>query len=568
MNKLHAIYLLCTALALPALTNAQAPSVVMTITGNGLSANVVATATPSTIYRISKIEFYLDAATTPTFTKFITTLTRPGAPLTTSYKFNCLTEGTHKFTVKAYDNALTPRVGSATTINAINFVDAPPAITGITVSPGSYFDGFNTYYYPSPTNITASANVTDDCGVTKVEFYLNGVLAATRTTAPYQHSFSLVQNTQLQVIAYDQKLRQYPSTSYINLNITNNYAPYPVDITSVTSGVPAVANTNFFDPSALTVNAQAYDWTGVVTKMELYNGNTLLATANAVKDLTVVAPNTPRFTAAFTLPANFAAGDYNLTVKAYDSYGASTLSNPYAIKVNRCADANEPTDNTASTGTALAVGGVAFSKIGSATDVDYYKITPYANTVIRLSGTTVAGVANLPVDYDMVVLAGSGKSTMPIAVSDLDGTAIETISFANLGADGVKTFFIKVYGYNGANSPSCYRLEAFANNGFAKNIVARPSQKGVIVEGMQSSLTLVPNPAANEVALVTSIETAGEYQLTINDLVGRTLRTETVALNAGDNVTPINISEMNKGMYIVRLWNQNQQLTQKLSVEK
>jgi hypothetical protein len=86
---------------------------------------------------------------------------------------------------------------------------------------------------------------------------------------------------------------------------------------SITS--PAEA-TSFTAPANVTINATASDVDGVISKVEFYNGTTLIG-----------ADNTSPFNFDWI---NITAGSYTLTAKATDNSGLATTSVPVNIVVN------------------------------------------------------------------------------------------------------------------------------------------------------------------------------------------------------------------------------------------
>jgi hypothetical protein len=91
-----------------------------------------------------------------------------------------------------------------------------------------------------------------------------------------------------------------------------NQAP-AVSITSPISGATLTA------PADIAINAIASDTDGVVTKVDYYNGTTLLGTAS---------------TSPYTIPwNNIGVGNYTLTAKATDNAGAVTTSTPINFTV-------------------------------------------------------------------------------------------------------------------------------------------------------------------------------------------------------------------------------------------
>ena len=78
-------------------------------------------------------------------------------------------------------------------------------------------------------------------------------------------------------------------------------------------------NTEYLEPASITLTASAMNNEGAISKVEFYQGETLLCTVTET-------------------PYNFiwnnvSAGDYVLTAKAYDEMGASVISTPVHISV-------------------------------------------------------------------------------------------------------------------------------------------------------------------------------------------------------------------------------------------
>jgi hypothetical protein len=101
--------------------------------------------------------------------------------------------------------------------------------------------------------------------------------------------------------------------------------PPTVSITSPSNGA------TFTAPANITINATASDSDGTVTKVDFYQGTTLLGT-----DTTSPYSNTWN---------NVAAGSYTLTAKATDNGGAFTTSSPINITVNPAGGATMHVDS-------------------------------------------------------------------------------------------------------------------------------------------------------------------------------------------------------------------------------
>ncbi|MEI5907047.1 M4 family metallopeptidase [Bacillus spongiae] len=108
-------------------------------------------------------------------------------------------------------------------------------------------------------------------------------------------------------------------------------------------------------------------------------------------------------------------------------------------------DTFEPND-TLGEAHEVANGESLTSYISSANDDDYYKFTTSG------AGEISIDLTNVPQDYDLFLLNSSGST---LAKSENGRTSNESITY---NASSAGTFYVKVIGYNGANSTSPYNL--------------------------------------------------------------------------------------------------------------
>jgi hypothetical protein len=117
--------------------------------------------------------------------------------------------------------------------------------------------------------------------------------------------------------------------------------------------------------------------------------------------------------------------------------------------VSACGTAFEPNETQATA--ALITAGVANSAaITSSTDIDYFRVVTAttSNNTFSLAGPS-------GVDFDMVIYNSAGTQIG----SGTSASATETVSLTNQAAG---TYYIRIFGYNGANSASCYTITATA----------------------------------------------------------------------------------------------------------
>ena len=163
--------------------------------------------------------------------------------------------------------------------------------------------------------VLISVNASDNVGVTKVEFYVNGVLKSTDTGAPYAYSWDTSSVTSgtyaLMAKAYDAAGNVSQSSRSVTV-VNDSIAP--------TVALTSPAN-NASVSGIVAINSSASDNVGV-TNVEFYSNGILLYASN-------VAPYS--FNWDTRAVGN---GSYSITAKAYDNAGHNTVSSSVAVTVN------------------------------------------------------------------------------------------------------------------------------------------------------------------------------------------------------------------------------------------
>jgi hypothetical protein len=160
--------------------------------------------------------------------------------------------------------------------------------------------------------------------------------------------------------------------------------------------------------------------------------------------------STSNYAGARTLAIKAAEDLFGIgSVEATQTANAWTAVGVGGTVVSACTSAFEPNE-TLATAAAVTSGVTNSAAIGSSTDIDYYKIvtTATSNNAFNLVGPT-------GVDYDMYIYNSAGTQ---IGAGE-SSTATETVSLTNQAAG---TYYIKVIGFNGANSATCYTIKATA----------------------------------------------------------------------------------------------------------
>jgi RHS repeat-associated protein len=271
------------------------PTVSLTSPTAGATFNVPATVTVTANAAdadgtVTKVDFYDGTTLVGTAT---------AAPFTVT--LNNVAAGAHTYTAVATDN----RGATATSAAVAVSVNAPPTVS-ITASAANAV--FN-----APASITVTASAADADGtIAKVDFYQGNTLIGIATASPYTIQWTNVAAGAYSLTAVATDDRNAATTSAA-VAITVNALP------TVAIIIPT-AGATFTAPATITVTATAADADGTITKVDFYQGTTLIGTATA-------SPYTISWT-------NVAAGSYSLTAIATDNLGGTATSAAVAITVS------------------------------------------------------------------------------------------------------------------------------------------------------------------------------------------------------------------------------------------
>jgi uncharacterized repeat protein (TIGR01451 family) len=235
---------------------------------------------------------------------------------------------------------------TATDATGTLIINALPTVSITSPTSGSSLTG-------TSVNISASA-ADSDGSVSKVEFFRGSIKLGEVAAAPFSFVWNNVAggSYSLTAVASD---NSGGSTVSSPVSITVNNPP----TVSITASSPQDSPTA---PAQITINASASDGDGTISKVEFYQGTTLLATS-------VTSPYTYTW-------SNVGAGSYSITAKATDNLGAVTTSNVVGISVNA-----KPTVSLTSPGNGasfiapafVSVSATASDSDGSIDRVDFYQ---------------------------------------------------------------------------------------------------------------------------------------------------------------------------------------------------
>jgi len=214
-----------------------------------------------------------------------------------------------------------------------------------------------------------------------------------------------------------------------------------------------------------------------------------------------------------------------------------------------CATAFEPNETQAAALTILS-GTTNSAAISSATDNDYYKIVTGSTSNITYNLVGPSGV-----DYDMVIY-NSGGTQIGAGTS---GTATETVV---LNSQAAGTYYIRAYGYNGANSTTCYTIKATAV-GASCGTAFEPNETQVaaatIVSGALNSAAISTSTDVDYYRIVTSATANNTYSLVgpsgvdFDMYVYNSAGTQIGSGTSGSATETVTINSQAAGTYYVRI---------------
>jgi M6 family metalloprotease-like protein len=363
----------------------QLPTVVITSPENGNTFTSPATITihanaADADGSIVKVEFYsgVNYLNRDTVAPYSTTISN-------------LPSGVYSFTARAYDNE---GATSEYTVTNITVGTNTAPVVSIT-SP------VTNQSFSAPATIVINTDVTDAEGnIWKVEFYNGSTWLGSDFTAPYSYTWSNVPAGvyNITALAID-NLGASASSTRNNIAVVGNTAP-TVSITS------PVTNQSYTAPATIYIDVIATDADGSITKVDFYNGSTLLGS-----DLT--APY------SFTW-SNVPAGVYNITALAIDNLGASASStrNNIAVIANQAPTVSitSPLTNASYTAPAtIIINATAADADGSIWKVEFYN-----------GSTWLGSDFTAPYSYTWNNVPAGVYNITALAIDNLNATASST----------------------------------------------------------------------------------------------------------------------------------------------
>lgn len=260
---------------------------------------------------------------------------------------------------------------------------------------------------------------------------------------------------------------------------------------------------------------------------------------------------------SYTVAGLSASTSYNWQVRTTCSSGTSAYTTgtnfTTLAATTSCTDTYE-SNNTLSAAKIIAVNTNISALIGTSTDIDWFKFTNTSTQKnIRVTLT------NLPGDYDLRLYNSAGTL---LYSSENGGTTSELITYNNAP---LATYYIRVVGYNSAfSSSSCYRVNAgISSTAFKLDMSGEFEEE--VNESLETTISLFPNPSADGrfTGYMTS-DLTGPLNMQVCDAAGRVIESRTIDKSEQFIKMDIDLSKNARGMYYVKLYNEQFQQTTKI----
>lgn len=484
----------------PSITKQAIPSSALSYVNNPVAVNLTSPAPGAVVVRpanvtlsasattgsgnsINKIEYYAGT------TLIATSTTSPFSAVWTSP-----VSGSYSITAKAFDNGGNSQVSAVASI----VVDAAPTI--------SISSPANNANVTSPVTLQVTAADADGT-ISQVEYFQGTTSIGVVTASPFSRVWSPATSGTYTITAKATDNYAVSTTSAaITLNVTvSNQAP------TVTLTAPA-NNATYTAPATVLLTATASDLGGSISKVEFFNGTTLLQSVTS-------SPYQYSW-------ANVAAGTYTLTAKATDNGNLSTTSTAATITVSPPSTVDIIGPDCGTSGALLSFN-VNPTKRTNAVSYNWYytgsgTVTSSPSTPYQamLAGTTPfqSGQVCVGVNYSVSPWYQSYcKSITVCPVPGMRETTAEANTESMIGSDKVLLF---------------------------------------------------PIPAQNLLHMNVESTESTTLNVTLSDLLSKQLFEKSYVLSKGKNQYDLDLSDLKEGHYTLTLTKGNDLLVKRIAVKK
>lgn len=307
---------------------------------------------------------------------------------------------------------------------------------------------------------------------------------------------------------------------------------FDISNTNFTIGTPAPCG----DPAGLT--ASSITQTSATVSWNAVSGATYGVDYKAASSSTWVNAATATTSTSVNLTGLTANTLYDWRVRATCSSGSGNYVQAQfttAGAAATCPGSYDVSTNGNTSGASLIpLNTGVYGTISTKGDNDYYKFT------ITTGGTITLSLTTLPADYQLSLLNSSGTV---LQSSTNGGTSSETISRTVAAGN----YYARVYPRNNGafNAGSCYTLNV--QTGTASR------NGGETVTSVNNKFVVSPNPAGYKVNLAFTIPVSGNAIITVMNQTGAIVSKKTLAVNAGENIRNLDVSNLASGLYFIKI---------------
>lgn len=223
------------------------------------------------------------------------------------------------------------------------------------------------------------------------------------------------------------------------------------------------------------------------------------------------------------------------TTNAWNAVGVGASVPPVT-----CTDVYEANETRTAAKT-IALNTDITAKISTSNDKDWFTFT----TTSAAPNLNIS-LGNLAGDYDIRLYNSNGSQ---LAISQNGNTSPETIKYNTTGS---KTYYIQVYGYNGANSSTCYLLRLNTSGTPYFDEANNAGITSTEIKGTDKPMLLYPNPARSSVQLQLLSDVASQQDIKVLDALGRIVYSKAWTLQKGLNMLQINLPKLKAGTYFIK----------------
>ena len=381
--------------------------------------------------------------------------------------------------------------------------------------------------YDSPATVQLSASAEDEDGsISKVEFYNGSTLITTEKLIPYDWTWTNVPEGTYTITAKATDNSGNVTTSEaVTFTVGNNNFPV-VEITS------PIVNASYSGSSAnVRLTANASDADGAISKVQFYNGSTLV--------------KTEYYSPYDWVWKDVPAGTYNLVAKATDNKGNVTTSEAVTFYIGESANeklASHPTVTLISPKVNESFSDDASVRIIAKASDD----GRIANVKFYHGTTLITTEYTAPYDWTWKNVK-AGTYNIVAKATDKEG---------NLTISEEVTITV---GKNSSRMASSMRLSGSENNNPAVEQSIASNQTDNVQLAKESTLanfTVFPNPAVDKIKIqFNNFKQVNKTNISIQNMSGNIIRRQSLTLSG--NVVEVDVSALSAGMYIISITDNN-----------